>query len=67
MLSKWVAEWMYNSRRQNRSGRFTGYTYVEILDEIFLSSVKAMVFPDPKPFYLVQDDSSIHTSSLVMG
>ena len=45
-------------------GRFTGARYVDIL-EVLLPTVRAMAFPDQDPFYLVQDNSPIHTSRVV--
>lgn len=48
-------------------GRFTGYPKVEILDEVFLPSARVVVFPELEPFYLVQDNSPIHTSSVLKG
>ncbi|KAK3888414.1 hypothetical protein Pcinc_007542 [Petrolisthes cinctipes] len=46
-------------------GRFTGEKCVEILDEVLLPSVRALLFPDTMPFTLVQDNSPIHTSRIV--
>lgn len=44
--------------------RFTGSAYMKILDEVFLPSVKAMVFPDLEPSYIIQDNIPINTSSV---
>lgn len=44
-----------------RLGRFTGSAYVEIPDEVFLSSARAMCSPSGAIF---QDSSPIHTSSV---
>lgn len=46
-------------------GRFTGAQYVEILEEVVLPSVQALLFPEGEPFYLLQDNSPIHTSRVV--
>ncbi|KAK3888513.1 hypothetical protein Pcinc_007428 [Petrolisthes cinctipes] len=46
-------------------GRFTCEKYVEILDEVLLPSVRALLFPYTLPFTLVQDNSPIHTSRIV--
>lgn len=46
-------------------GRFTGLKYVEILEEVLLPSVRAMVYPDPEPFYFLHDNSPIHTCGVV--
>ena len=46
-------------------GRLTGARYVEILDDILLESVRILLFPEGVPFYLVQDNSPIHTSRVV--
>lgn len=52
---------------RRRARRFTGYAKVEILDEVFLPSARVVVFPELEPFYLVQDNSPIHTSSVLKG
>lgn len=46
-------------------GRFNAEKYVEILDEVFIPSVRAMLFPDRMPFSLVQDNSPIHSARIV--
>lgn len=46
-------------------GRFMRSAYVEILGRVFLTLVMAMVFSELKPFYLIQDNSPINTSSVV--
>ena len=46
-------------------GRFTGDGYVELLEDVMLPTVRAMLFPDQTPFHLVQDNSPIHTSRVV--
>lgn len=46
-------------------GRFTGNKYVELLEEVLLPSVRAMLFPELTPFYLVQDNSPVHSSNVV--
>lgn len=46
-------------------GRFTGEKYVELLDEVLLPTVRTLLFPNTTPFYLVQDNSPIHTSRVV--
>lgn len=46
-------------------GRFTGAKYVDILEEVLLPSVQAWLFPDNVPFYLIQDNSPIHTCRAV--
>lgn len=46
-------------------GRFTGDKYIEILEEVLLPSVTALLFPEPTAFYLVQDNSPIHTCRAV--
>lgn len=43
---------------------FTGTRYLEIL-KVFIPAVKDVVFPQTKPFYLVQDNSPINTSRIV--
>lgn len=46
-------------------GRFTSDKYVEILDEVLLPSVQALLFPGRTPFSLLQDNSPIHTGRVV--
>ena len=46
-------------------GQLTGPSYVQILEEVLLPSVGAMLFPEPEPFYLIQDNSPVHTSRVV--
>ncbi|KAL7634885.1 UNVERIFIED_CONTAM: hypothetical protein RMT77_015262 [Armadillidium vulgare] len=46
-------------------GRFTIDQYLEILDEVFLPSVRVSVFPDPEKFVFVQDNRTIHTARRV--
>lgn len=46
-------------------GRFTAEKYVEILEEVLLPSVRAVLFPDRMPFSLVQDNSPIHSARIV--
>lgn len=46
-------------------GRFTGTKYVEILEEVLLPSVQQLLYPDDTPFFLIQDNSPIHTSNVV--
>ena len=46
-------------------GRFTGLKYVEILEEVLLPTVRALLYPDPEPFYLLHDNSPIHTCRVV--
>ncbi|XP_063592538.1 uncharacterized protein LOC134769729 [Penaeus indicus] len=59
-------EWMHSSGVRAltdvRPSRFIGYACVEILDEMFLPSVRAMVSPKLEPFSLVQDNSHIHSA-----
>ncbi|CAF2060967.1 unnamed protein product [Rotaria magnacalcarata] len=47
------------------NGRFTSEQYIEILEEVMLPSVRAMVVPEPENIYFVQDRSPIHTSGVV--
>lgn len=47
--------------------RFTESDHVEVLDEVFLPSVMAMVFPEPEPLNFVQDSSPIHTNRVVQS
>lgn len=46
-------------------GRFTGNKYIDLLEGALLPSVEAMLFPAGTPFYLVQDNSPIHTCRAV--
>lgn len=46
-------------------GRLTGGKYVELLEDVLLPSVRAMLVPGPEQFYLVQDNSPIHTCRTV--
>lgn len=46
-------------------GYLTGDKYVEILEEVLLPTVEALLFPDGEPFYLLQDNSPIHTCQVV--
>lgn len=43
-------------------GRLTGQKYVELLEEVLLPTVQALLFPEGEPFYLLQDNSPIHMS-----
>ncbi|KAL7634863.1 UNVERIFIED_CONTAM: hypothetical protein RMT77_015240 [Armadillidium vulgare] len=48
------------------NGRFTIDQYLEILDEVFLPSVRVSIFPDPERFVFVQDNNRpIHASRRV--
>ncbi|KAK3892934.1 hypothetical protein Pcinc_003240 [Petrolisthes cinctipes] len=44
--------------------RFTGATYVEILEDVLLPPVQQLLYPDDVQFFLVQDNSPIHTSNV---
>ena len=46
-------------------GRLTGQKYVELLEEVLLPSVEVLLFPEGEPFYLLQDNSPIHTCRVV--
>ena len=46
-------------------GRLTGQKYVELLEEVLLPSVQMLLFPAGEPFYLLQDNSPIHTCRAV--
>lgn len=46
-------------------GRFTGASYVGVLEDILLPTMRAMAFPELEPSFLVQDNSSIHTANVV--
>lgn len=46
-------------------GRFTGQKYADILEGVLIPTVRAMVYPDPEPFYFLQDNSPIHTCRIV--
>ncbi|KAG7158494.1 Zinc finger protein 341-like [Homarus americanus] len=45
--------------------QFTGRKYDKILEEVLFPSVKCLIYPEGTPFYLLQDNSPIHTSNLV--
>ncbi|KAL7643030.1 UNVERIFIED_CONTAM: hypothetical protein RMT77_006319 [Armadillidium vulgare] len=47
------------------NGRFTSDQCLEILDEVFLPSFRACLFPEPEKFIFVQDNSPIHTAKRV--
>lgn len=46
-------------------GRLTGQKYADILEDVLLPTVRAMVYPDPEPFYFLQDNSPINTCRIV--
>ncbi|XP_064094409.1 uncharacterized protein LOC135206856 [Macrobrachium nipponense] len=46
-------------------GRFTGENYIEILEQVFLPTVRAMAVPAPGVIKLVHDQSPIHNSHVV--
>ena len=46
-------------------GQVTGAKYVEILEEVLLPTVRAMFVPEPIQFYLLHDNSPIHTARIV--
>lgn len=46
-------------------GKFTGEKYIDILENVFLPSVRILLFPYPMDFYLVQDNSPIHNCKIV--
>lgn len=46
-------------------GRFTGHRYVELLEEVLLPTVRSLLFPEPEEFYIVQDNSPVHTCRVV--
>ncbi|KAG7168766.1 Transposable element Tcb2 transposase-like 11 [Homarus americanus] len=46
-------------------GWFTGHKYRQVLEGVLLPPVEALFFPEGEPFYLVQDNSPIHTSRVV--
>ncbi|KAK4327483.1 hypothetical protein Pmani_002039 [Petrolisthes manimaculis] len=46
-------------------GHFNGQQYIEVLEEVLLPSVRAMVIPHPLPIKFVHDNSSIHRSKVV--
>lgn len=46
-------------------GRLTGQKYIEMLQDVLLPSVEILLFPQEQPFYLVQDNSPIHTCHAV--
>ena len=45
------------------SGRFTGDYFVEVLEEVFLQSVRTLI-PEPLPITMVQDNSPKHRSNV---
>src|SRR5215469_2989657 len=45
--------------------RFTSEQYIEILEEVFLPTVKSMLFPDPEKISFVHENSPIHTARRV--
>ena len=46
-------------------GRFNSDTYLEILEEVMLPSVRAYNFPYPEQYYFVQDRCPVHMSRAV--
>jgi transposase len=47
------------------NGRFTADQYIEILEEVFLPSVRTYAFPYPEKIIFMQDNSPIHTAKIV--
>lgn len=45
--------------------RLTAQTYVEILEEVMLPSVRALLIPEGENFYMLQNKSPIHTARIV--
>ena len=46
-------------------GTLNGREYIQILENVMLPTVRAMMIPEPEPFIFVQDKSRIHTSHVV--
>ena len=45
--------------------RLNSEQYVQIMDQVLLPTVRAMLIPEPEPVYLVMDNCPIHNSKLV--
>lgn len=45
--------------------RLTTYQYVQILQDVMLPSVRAMLIPEPHPIYIAMDNAPIHNSRRV--
>ena len=45
--------------------RLNSEQYVQIMDQVLLPTVRAMLIPEPEPIYHVMDNCPIHNSKLV--
>lgn len=46
-------------------GRMDGIQYIEILEEVMIPTVRALLLPEPLPIYIAMDNSSVHNSIIV--
>lgn len=45
--------------------RMNSLQYIEILEEVLVPSVRALIIPEPEPIYVVMDNSSVHNAIIV--
>ena len=68
-VTDWLFEWIHaggvGELADVGPDRWTGEKYVEVLEDITLPSVRAMLYPEPEPFYLLHDNNPIHTCRAV--
>ena len=64
-VSMWGWIWGYGAELAMTDGHLTGEKYIEILEEVLLPTVRAMVIPEPNTIKFVQDLSPIHQCIIV--
>ncbi|KAK3882874.1 hypothetical protein Pcinc_012743 [Petrolisthes cinctipes] len=45
--------------------RLNSLQYIEILEQIMIPSVRALLIPEPNPIYIAMDDSTVHNAAIV--